>query len=388
MNQPASSKVILTDGYCDNRFSAVKQAFRDNLEFREEIGTSVAVFHKGELVVNLWGGFKDEAKTTIWNENTLSCFMSTTKGIASIAVLSLVDRYKINLDDPVAKYWPKFSTAGKESITIRHVLSQTAGLPVLDNAPDGSYYDQQIMTESIETQKPLWKPGTTPCYHSFTHGPLCSKIVFEVTGKIMGEYLRDELLGPANLEFPLGLTDEQIEQCTEISLSPGTPSIDKANTQGTLLQRAWRPVPDVDNLFNSETFKRSEFASGNGHATAKMVAEIFSRLANIDRVPKELQILSKTVLNDAIQEQWDAVEKMTDRHFRYGSGFMLNNTYFTTGPSQRSFGHPGLGGPIGFADPDNDIAFAYVCNKIHPIDNTGDRASALIDAVYTSILSS
>ncbi len=385
---PSQRNRPLIAGTCDPMFAAVKRAFETNLTDRDELGACVSVYHRGKPVVDLWGGYRDAAGTLPWQEHTLVCFMSTTKAIASLAVLSLVDRYQLNLDHPVAQYWPEFAQAGKADITVRCVLAQLAGLPVVDSAPAGSFFEPGVIEDGLAKQAPLWPPGTQPCYHSFTHGPLCDQIVRKVTGKSIGHYLRDELFGPLGIEFLIGLTDDEIARCAEIAVAQNVPTLVKVKDPNTLIHRAWRPLKNIENLFNCHQFLQTEFGSGNGHATARMVARIFSLLANPERgdsTDAHPPLLSATVLADATRQQWDAVEAITDRHFRYGTGFMLNNACFTTGPNPDSFGHPGLGGAIGFADPAIDLSFAYAGNRVHAIDNTGARASALIEAVYASL---
>ncbi|MCP5161388.1 MAG: beta-lactamase family protein [Hahellaceae bacterium] len=375
-------------GTCDPDFAGVRRAFENNFIMGDEIGAAVSVYHAGRKVVDLWGGLRNQAEQLPWQEDTLVCFMSTTKAIASLAVLSLVDRYGLDLDKPMAHYWPAFAQAGKAGISVRCVLSQLAGLPVIDAAPAGSFYDQDVLEQGLEVQAPLWEPGTTPCYHSFTHGPLCQKLVSLVTGKSLGRYLREDLLGPLGIEFLIGLTDEEITRCADLVFSDGIPTLMQMRQPDSLLHRAWRPVQPINEVMNQAEFRRNEFGSGSGHSTARDVAKLFGLLASALCQPagtNAVELLSRPVLEDAITEQWDDVEKITHRHFRYGTGFMLNNAYFTTGPNQRTFGHPGLGGAIGFADPVANIGFAYAGNRIHAIDSTGPCAGALIEAVYNSL---
>lgn len=372
------------DGYCHPQFEAVRLAFIKNMASESEIGAAVSIVLHGQTVVDLWGGYRDVNYTSPWQQDTLVCVMSVTKAIASLCLLVLADRKQIDLDKPVAEYWPEFAQAGKEHITVRCLLAQLAGIPVVDAAPAGSLYDTELIAQALEQQKPLWKPGTTPCYHSFTHGPLCQKIIEKVTGKSMGQYLREDVLAPFNIEFYIGLSEDEISRCADIILSQAIPSLEKMRQPDTLMHRAWRPMPNAENLFQEAQFRKTQFASGNGHSNARAVAQIYGILAQGGSAEGK-SLLSKTTLDDAIIEQWDAVEKITNRHFRYATGFMLNNPYFKVGDNPRSYGHPGLGGSIGFADPDAGIGFGYCCNRIHAIEDTGPFAGALISALYDAI---
>ena len=369
-------------GFCNPAFNLVKQAFTENLQQRGELGASVSVMHHGKTVVDLWGGYQDIAQTKPWEQDTLVCVMSVSKGIASICLLVLADQNKIKLDELIATYWPEFSQAGKENITVRCLLAQLAGIPVADAAPKNSLFQLDVLAKAFEVQEPLWKPGSTPCYHSFSYGPLCQKIVERVSGKTLGTFLREDLFGPRGIEFYIGLTPEEERRCTEILVDKDVPSINGMKDDTSLLARAWRPAPleSPEALFQHSDFRRGEFASANGHSNARALAQIYGALSQ-----EGGGFINKTLLEDAIIEQWDAVEKMTNRHFRYGSGFMLNNTHFTLGTNPRSFGHPGLGGAMAFADPDAELGFGYCGNRIHAVDNNGPCGSALIDALYASL---
>jgi CubicO group peptidase (beta-lactamase class C family) len=380
--------LILTDiplhiaGYCEPDFALVKQAFIENLTQRGELGACVSVMHKGKMVVDLWGGYQDIAQTQPWEKDSLVCVMSVSKGIASLCILVLADQKQIKLDAPIADYWPEFAQAGKENITVRCLLAQLAGVPVADAAPENSLFHKDAVIKALEIQKPLWEPGSTPCYHSFSYGPLCQELVMRITGKTLGTFLREDLFGPSDIEFYIGLTPEEESRCTEILVDENVPSINGMQDNSSLLARAWKPAPlnFPNKFFQQSEFRHCEFASGNGHSNARALAQIYGPLSQ-----QGGEFMENSLLEDAIVEQWDAVEKMTNRHFRYGSGFMLNNKHFCLGPNPRSFGHPGLGGALGFADPDAEIGFGYCGNRIHAIDNNGPCGTALVEAVYKSL---
>lgn len=376
------SASIQTHGPCQSHFAKVRDAFKDNFRHRNEIGAAVCIIHNGEIVVDLWAGFKDQAQSQPWEKDTLVCVMSTTKAIASIAVLSLVDKGLLSLDSPIANYWPEFAQAGKEFITVKSLLTQLAGLPVVDGVEPDSYFKHyEAMEPALAAQAPFWEPDSTPCYHSFTYGPLCQVLIKKVTGKSLGTYLREELLNPLHVDFFIGLTDEEIQRCADIILQPGIPTLEQIRTPGTLLNRAWQPLKLDSTLLRSKAFRCGEFASGNGHSNARGLAQIYDCLCQ-DYHDDAHRLLHRRTLRNAIKEQWHAQEKISLRRFRYGTGFMLNNQHFHLGSNPNSFGHPGLGGPLGFADPDKSLAFGYCCNHIKAFDDIGPCASALIQATY------
>ena len=380
----------LVEGYCAEEFAAVSRAFAANFSNQltpqqRDIGASVAVVHNGKVVVDLWGGYKDSNRTIPWGQDTLACAMSTTKAFATVAVLQLVDRKVIDLEAPIADYWPEFAQAGKENISVSCLLAQLAGLPLIDNAKPNSFFIPGYLETALAAQRPLWPPGSTPCYHSFTYGPLCQILVEKVTGKSLGTYLRDEILGPLNIDFHLGVPHELLTQCADVILAENIPTISQAAEDGSLMSRAWMPLPLSAEVFNSDRYRQIEFASGNGYGNARGLAKFYAALCADVNGKQPPNIISHAVLEAAIEEQWDDIEQQTERHFRYSTGFMLNNDFFNMGRNPRSFGHPGLGGALGFADPDAKIAFGYVGNYVHPINNTGPCAQALIDATFASM---
>lgn len=368
-------------GFCHENYQPVKSAFEQNFRENDEIGAAVAVNVDGTPVVDLWAGYADVNRQSPWEENTLVCVMSVTKAVASLCLLVLADQNRLELDAPIARYWPEFAQNGKASITVRCLLSQLAALPVADAAPPGSAFDLDTLARALEVQSPLWEPGTQACYHSFTYGPICQQLVRRVTGKTMGDFLQTEVLLGWDIDFYIGLSDIDLGRCADLSVGEGIPSLEGMRQPGTFLNRAWTPFTLTQEFLNSSTFRQGEFASANGHSNARAIARLYGILSQGGE-QNNRRLISKGLLDEATTLQWDAVETMTQRHFRYASGFMLNNPHMQIGPNPASFGHPGLGGSLGFADPAQQIGFGYCCNRIHPIDSTGPCAGGLINALY------
>ncbi|MFW9952692.1 MAG: serine hydrolase domain-containing protein, partial [Candidatus Thorarchaeota archaeon] len=192
-------------GYCDDRFLPVKEAFKQNFELGLEVGASFAVTLNGQLVVDLWGGYKDKAKLQPWEENTIVNVFSTTKIMTALCIHMLVDRGLINVDDPVAKYWPEFAQNGKELIPIKLILSHSAGLPGFDKKiSEDTLYDWDRIIRLIASQKPWWKPGSKIGYHSMTFGYILGEIVRRVIGKSIGTFFREEIAEPLHIDFHIG----------------------------------------------------------------------------------------------------------------------------------------------------------------------------------------
>jgi len=215
------SEKIEIYGKCDARFEAVKSALRKNFEEGMDVGASFAVMINGEYVVDLWGGYKDKEKTQPWEKDTICNVFSTTKVPTALCTMMCVDRGLLDLDENVAKYWPEFAQNGKENILVRHILSHTSGLAGIDEPMTWSaFYDWDKMIKLLEAQKPWWEPGTKSGYHAITQGYLLGELVKRVTGKSIGTFLREEIAEPLNIDFHVGLQEEQISRVSNMIPAP------------------------------------------------------------------------------------------------------------------------------------------------------------------------
>ena len=374
---------IPMDGTCDSRFTAVRDALERNMASGEEVGCAVCVTLNGETVVDLWAGHRDRARTLPWQRNTITDMKSVGKSVFALCVLRLASQGRIALDQPVARYWPAFGVAGKERLSVRMLLAHLAGLPFPDAAPFESLYQPGVVAAALAAQAPEWEPGTQPCYHSFTYPPLLSELVRQVTGTTAHDFERDEIATPLGAEYWLGLEDRQFELCAEYIETPGTPSLEgMKRNQASPLYRAWRALPRDEN-YNTAQWRRY-----GGHGNARGIARIYAALA-CGGTLDGYEVLDAGMLAEATRGEWDGMEFMTKRHFRMGLGFMLSCPPFPMGADKhdcpRNFGHPGVGGAVGFADPDRRMSFSYSPNRMLPVADAGPYATALIDAVYACI---
>ena len=371
------------DGTCDSRFAAVRDALERNMASGEEVGCAVCVTLNGETVVDLWAGHRDRARTLPWQRDTITDMKSVGKSVFALCVLRLASLSRLGLDQPVARYWPAFGAAGKERLSVRTLLAHLAGLPFPDLAPFESLYQPGVVAAALAAQAPEWEPGTQPCYHSFTYPPLLSELVRQVSGTSAHDFERDEIATPLGAEYWLGLEDPQFELCAEYIETPGTPSLEgMKRNQASPLYRAWRPLPRDEN-YNTPQWRRY-----GGHGNARGIARIYAALA-CGGTLDGYEVLDAGMLALATRGEWDGMEFMTKRHFRMGLGFMLSCPPFPMGADKhacpRNFGHPGVGGAVGFADPDRRMSFSYSPNRMLPVADAGPYATALIDAVYGCI---
>lgn len=373
-------------GYCSPAFEHVREVFTANFRDRHEVGAAVCVYQYGRPVVDLWGGISAPGTGRPWESDTLVCMMSVGKSVCALAVLMLVDRGVIDLEKPVAHYWPGFGQAGKSGISVRTLLSAQAAVLYADHAPDGSAYNWRVMIRALEQQAPEWQPGTRGAYHSMTAGLLLGELVRRADGRRIERFVRDEIAGPLGIDFWFGLDEDGLTRVADIVPNEDNVTLQQSGDPGTKLGRAWRvqPRPTAVHYRNTRQFREAVFPSANGHSNARSVARLYAALAaggSLDAV----RLLSPDLIEIARTQSWRAVCGMTDRMFRYGVGFFLNlPPLLPFGTNPRAFGHPGAGGALAFADPESLLAFGYSPNGMCDGAGVGERCAALVDAVYST----
>jgi CubicO group peptidase (beta-lactamase class C family) len=381
-------------GNCDARFAKVRDVFEASLASGEEIGASVAVLIDGSPVLSLFGGFADPAKTRPWTEDTLVNVYSTTKAMAAFCLHQLVEEGKVDLDAPVARYWPEFAAAGKGEVPVRWLLSHRVGLPALKKLlPNEALYDWDAMTSALAAETPWWKPGERHGYHAVTFGWLVGEVVRRVTGKSVGSVFRERIAGPLGADFWIGLPDSEHGRVGELSAMVAQPAPD---TGGFNLMEAFMKDPEgmVARAFmnppsmafgpNNPAWRRAEIPAANGHANALAIAKVYGAAV----APSAgRRVLAPESIARASSEQSAGKDAVLQLETRFGLGFMIPQARRDArfGPGERAFGHPGAGGSLGFGDPDARIGFGYAMNKMGPSILMDVRPLALIDALYSCL---
>lgn len=379
-------------GRYDTAFTKVVDAFVENFKVEDEVGAACSIMVKGKTVVDLWGGWRNSAASIPWDEHTTVCMMSVAKGITAICFNMLIDRGLVHPDDPVIKYWPEYGQNGKEKTLVRHFLDHTAAVPVLTTNTlwPGAMFDREAIIHALEQQEPLWEIGTKAAYHVHHQGFLLGEIMRRITRVTVGPFLRKEITDPLQAEYWIGRMNAQ-QQATVAEVMPNMNArlfaAKDHEDQSSLRALAFKqnPLEPWASTMNSAIWKTCEIASGSGHGNARGVAKIYGALGNGGTLDK-VKLLSKQGIENMIVEQHHQIEALQDRPYHQALGILLNTPEAVyMGPNMRSFGHHGLGGSIGFCDPDAGIGFAYCCNKMHAVGTNGPRAARLIDALYASM---
>jgi len=399
-------------GNVEEGWGKVADVFRANFEDPGEIGAACCVYVAGRPVVDLWGGLADREANRPWREDTIGLVASTTKGAAAICAHLLVERGELDLDAPVIRYWPEFGQAGKSEIPVRWLLSHQAGLPIIDTPLT---FEQMCawdpVIRALEAQQPLWEPGTEHLYHPHTYGYLVGEVVRRITGRTLGTFFADEVAAPLGLSTWIGLPEEHDERVARMWHAP-PPSMEQripAFVERTGLSAAdvsaWleavygpgspyarlaefgRPSDPAFDVVNSRAFRAAELPAANLVTDARSLARMYA--ATVSEVDGIRLLQPETV------QAMTVVQTDTTRMHRLPPGidlpaersFYMSLGFWRAGPALRmvgpgSFGHPGGGGSIGFADPDHQVGFGYIPNlgAFEVADRRADNLAAAVAA--------
>ncbi|MEW2510792.1 serine hydrolase domain-containing protein [Streptomyces sp. NPDC046870] len=375
-------------------FEPVREAFAANFALLGERGAAVAVYRDGHRVVDLWAGTRDVDGTAPWQRGTAQIVRSATKGVVAAALLLLHQRGELDLDAPVGTYWPEYKAAGKEHTRVRDLLAHRAGVPVLDRPlTPAEAADPDLGAAAVAAQAPVWEPGTAHGYHAQTFSWLTGELLRRITGRPVGDWIADEITGPAGADLWLGLP--QAQQARVGRVGP----VDAPESAGGLKTRPKRAVAeayaDPDSLTrrafaaitpfpdeNDPAYRAAALPASNGIATADGLARFYASL--IGGVDGGTRLFTPRTMELARAEQSAGPDRVLVVGTRFGLGHMLHGAaspLLTPG----SFGHPGRGGALGFADPDTGIAFGYVTNGFRQSVTADPRAQALVRAVRTAL---
>ena len=384
---PGQGEVAI-GGYCDPAFASLRDAFVENFVDRGEIGAAVSLYRDGEKIVDLWGGWMDEAHSHPWREDTLCSVYSISKSMCALCTHILIERGLIDLEAPVATYWPEFAQNGKGAIKVRHVLGHYCGVIFNDSAKPGDIYDWPAMISAIEQQAPAWPPETKGAYNSVNFGFIQGELIRRVDGRMVDVFLKEEVCDPLGVEFLFATGLADLGRVADMIDNPANAQYLNAGSGQTNVGRAWNamPIPRNASMVNEGHRRRGLYPSGGGFTTARAIARILAMLGNGGEMDG-VRIVSPETVARLSTEQWEEeADGMMGVHIRMGLGFMKNSPPdIPMGLNPEAFGHYGSNGALAFADRERGIAFGCTTNFVAAGAGVGDRTKALVAAVFDHI---
>jgi CubicO group peptidase (beta-lactamase class C family) len=369
-------------GVVPARFAGVKDAFAGNFEAGTELGARFTLVQAGEVVLDLWGGHADRARTRPWAADTLCPIFSTTKAVVALLAARLVDQGRLTYDQTVASVWPAFAQGGKEAVTVEQALSHQAGLSGFPAPMDpGDWFDWDLICARLAAMAPLWPPGTASGYHPVTFGHLAGEIFRRVDGRSMGRALREDMAGPFGLDLWIGLPDTEFPRIAELQRPKALPEFGAPNDPvRAAFLTPWAAPPGQ----GQARWRRAEIPAANGHATALALARMAGALADDGWLDGET-LLSPALIAEASRERIRGQDLVLPFEMSWAAGFMRNAPLHPWGPGERTFGHSGWGGSCLFVDPDRKLGGAYVMNRQSAQLLGDDRPRRLIEAAYRAL---
>jgi CubicO group peptidase (beta-lactamase class C family) len=383
------------DGWTEPGFENVRRAFERNFEEGREVGAAFAAYHRGRQVVDLWGGIANERTGQPWERDTMVVVFSTTKGATAVCAHMLAQAGELDVDAPVTTYWPEFGASGKDGIPVDYLLSHRAGLAWVD---EPLTLEQALawepMIHALEHQAPTWEPGTAHGYHAVTYGYLVGEVIRRVTGRTVGTYFREEVAGPLGLDFWIGLPEEHEPRVAHLvgGLSGQGAELDD-DGRGTLAELMG---PDSmlgkaltaggafgdDGIFNTRAVHAAEVPAAAGITDARSIARMYAAcVADVDGT----RLLTADQVALATKQRTSGPNLvLLGLDLQFGLGFIVPSSLVKLGgPS--AFGHFGMGGSVGWADPDAQLTFGYVMNRMD-LGLAGDQRSyRLVGACYDAL---
>tara|TARA_Y100000816_G_scaffold292481_1_gene288006 strand:- start:3603 stop:4751 length:1149 start_codon:yes stop_codon:yes gene_type:complete len=351
-----------TQGRFDEKFKSIVDCYENQFELGLDIGSSLAITYEGEMVVDIWAGNRDRAQSLPWEENTIVNVFSSTKNATSLAAYVLADRGQLDFFAPVAEYWPEFAQKGKENILVSHIMSHSSGLPGWDVPVAGEdLYDPDKVAALFETQEPWWEPGTALGYHAISVGNLMGEIIKRISGKTVGNFFRDEIAKPLDIDFHIGLEDKHHSRVAEIHQAVEANPEDLFELEeGSVMQKVMTngiiTAPDA----NTTEWRRAEIPAAGGHGNGRSIAESMALIANKGTY-KEKRIFSEDLIRHALEEQIRGNDLVLVEPLRWGIGFGLpiDNVSWMGYLEEGACFWAGWGGSMSIADTNKRVSFGY-----------------------------
>lgn len=374
-------------GFCDDRFAAVRDVFEANFTERGDVGASFAATVDGEYVVDIWAGHADAARTRPWQQDTIVNVYSTTKTMSFLCALMLADRGELDLHAPVIDYWPEYGQQGKETTEVRHFLSHTAGVPGFDpKLTADELYDWDACVANLAAQAPWWEPGSRSGYHAITQGYLIGELVRRITGRTLGTFFREEVAEPLGADFHIGVNAADFDRVAQmIPAAAGDGVTPAAPDPASIPARVFGSADLGNDAVNSRGWRQAEIPAANGHGNARSVVRAQTALANGGSA-FGVSLLSQAGCRRMLEEQSNGPDAVLIMPIRFGMGYAFPNALMPMSPSENGMFWGGAGGSTIVVDQDHHVCFSYVMNQMVTAI-TGDRRGGLLgNAFYEGLL--
>jgi len=375
-------------GFCDERFGAVREVLSECLGSGEELGASIVLDLDGDVVIDMWGGYRDEAQTQPWVSDTITNVWSTTKTVTSLAALMLVDRGLLEVDATVATYWPEFAAAGKERVLVRHIMGHTSGVSGLDQpAVVEDLYDWDKSTARFATQAPWWEPGTASGYHALNYGHLVGEVVHRITGKSLKQFVAEEIACPLGADFQIGAVESDWDRIAPVIPPPPLPfDLTALPADSPTVKTMTGPLADANDA-NTPGWRRADIGAANGHANARSVARILSVISRGGEVDG-VRLLRPETIELIFREQANGIDVVLGVPLRFGIGYGLPKPEILPYvPDEKICFWGGWGGSLIIMDIGRKMTISYMMNKMGAGVVGSERSEKYVGAVYEALAS-
>lgn len=386
-NPAASDLAPAVHGASDARFDGVRDEFARQLASGEELGASLAVYQDGELVLDLWGGWADAEHTRAWEADTITNTWSCTKTVTALATLLLVDRGHIDLDTPVARYWPEFAAAGKEGVLVKHLLSHTSGVSGwAEPLTTEGMFDARAASDALAAQAQWWPAGTASGYHLLNYGHLLGELIRRVDGRDLGTFVREELAEPLGADYAIGLDPSQFGRISNVVPPPPAQlDLSQLPPDSPAVRTYVNPVLDATATWTDE-WRSAQIGAANGHGNARSLGRIQSVLTAGGEIDGR-RYLSDATITRIFEQQSDGVDLVLFQPLRFGIGYALPHPavtpYLPEGSRVAFWG--GWGGSLILNDVGRGVTFAYVMNRMSSGIIGSPRSNAYAAALYAAL---
>ncbi|WP_181778793.1 serine hydrolase domain-containing protein [Pseudonocardia pini] len=387
MTTSGTEALVSGDSAAD--FHEVREVFERAVASGAELGASLTVDVDGETVVDLWGGYRDEARTVSWTEDTITNVWSLTKTVSNLAVLVLADRGLLDVHAPVAEYWPEFAAAGKADIRVAQVMGHTSGLSGWAQRPFATedMYDRERSVALLAAQEPWWEPGTASGYHGNTQGHLLGEIVRRISGRSLREFVAEELAAPVGADFQIGCRPTDRGRVADIVPPPPLPFDVSAMDQDSPAYKSMTGPASTAEDANTEAWRDAEMGALNGHGNARGACRLL-RSITLDGWSGGTRLLSPSTIELIFEEQANGVDVVLGMPLRWGTGYALPLPASVPAvPEGRICFWGGWGGSFGLMDLDRRLTFTYVMNRMGPGLIGSDRSDSYLTATLRALLS-